>query len=255
MEWRKIPRTLFRKIHGAYEIGKMHGLQRLCRMALDRAGIIVRREGGFYELSLNDRIIFDKHESVMGLEFIAIRNEDELGSCEFPADDKWMKKDLAVRWLREAHCELLALKSKNRIVAYNWFWFSSMRVQFLDLVLALPDNTAYLSALYTMPEFRGKKIASHLKGFVLQYLYEHGYKHVFLIIEPENVASQKTNNKFGFREYQTVLFRRFIFIRYYRLKDCTTNKAKIFWSIMGKGLELWKIFSKFKTADAPSKLQ
>ena len=232
------------KIHKAQEYYEQHGVRKLTLYCFSRIGIIFKREGIFFELRIEDIVPYGGNTIGMDLEFVTIKKEDDFEQIEFPDDDEWMTKDGALQWLHEKDCMLLALKRKNNIVCYQWLEFARVSIPFLALKVYLPDDTAYSSALYTVSEYRGRGVASYLKALVLQYAQEQGYHRVFLGIEPDNVASQKVNKKFGFREYQAVLCRKFLFLRYYRLKDYDSNKIKVLWSVTGKVHELWKTFSK-----------
>jgi RimJ/RimL family protein N-acetyltransferase len=110
--------------------------------------------------------------------------------------------------------------------------------------VSIPDKVAYSLGMYTVPGFREKGLASKLRLRQLQFLKRHGYQRVFLAITPNNLASQKVSRKCGFKEYQTVIYRRILFLKYYCVKDYNTNKMKRFWYIQGIDQKLWKTFSK-----------
>ncbi len=137
----------------------------------------------------------------------------------------------------------LALKNKKKIVCYQWLQLKQIYSMILALTLSIPNTTAYLSALYTVPEYRGKGLASSLIALILKYLQEHRYQKAFVLIEPDNTASKRAYKKFGFKEYQTILHRRFLFLKYYGVKEYDTNRKKVFWHITKTDQELWKTFS------------
>jgi RimJ/RimL family protein N-acetyltransferase len=100
--------------------------------------------------------------------------------------------------------------------------------------------------LYTTPEFRGKGLASIIKLLQLQFLKEQGYQRVFNTIRSNNIASLKVDKKVGTKKYQTVIYRKIFFLKYYCVRDYDTNKRKRFWYIKGMDQKLWKHFSKIR---------
>ena len=95
-------------------------------------------------------------------------------------------------------------------------------------------------------------MVSHLDYYVWnnflahQYLKNKGYQSIFSLIDPDNIASQNVFIKNGYKKYQTIVYRRLLFLRYYLLKDCDTKQKKFFWHVKGIDHKLWNTFSKIQ---------
>ncbi len=96
----------------------------------------------------------------------------------------------------------------------------------------------------------GRGFASKAKPLVLRYFTRTGLSLFFLVVAPENSISQQVNKKVGFKEYQIVTYRKFlfrnsVFFKYYVVKDWTSWRRKVSWSNK-KAVqdEIWKAFSK-----------
>ena len=63
------------------------------------------------------------------------------------------------------------------------------------------NNTAYLSAFRTIPEFQGRGYFSILFKYMLNDLKEKGYTKVTLGVEPTEEKNKKIYNHYGFIEY------------------------------------------------------
>lgn len=238
-------RLIQAKMQRVREYYEKNGLWKLVFYLFSRIGIIIKREYIFFENNLQDIIPYKKNNSNFDLDFVWVKKKD-FEHFDFPSEDGWITKNRAFRRLTERNCILLALTNGNKIVCYIWCELTMAHIPILGLLVSIPDKTAYSLAMYTASEFRGKGLASKLKLLQLQFLKKHGYSRVFLVITPNNLASQKVNKKFGFKEYQTVIYRRILFLKYYCVKDYDTNKRKRFLYIKGIDLKLWKHFSKIR---------
>jgi len=159
--------------------------------------------------------------------------------------DGWFNKRTALKRLRK-DCVLLVKKIENRIIFFQWLELNNAFSPPIDLLFILPDHTAYKAYSYTLPEFRGRKIANKAKKETMKYLLERKYKNVLLIIAPENTPSIKVNKNSGFKEYQTIKYRKWLFLKYYRVKDWGTDRSRVFWRILRKDKTIWKTFSKIQ---------
>lgn len=155
----------------------------------------------------------------------------------------WFPKSRALRYLDEGHI-LLVLKDKGKVIFYQLLELNKVNIKVLEISAFIPADTAYTSYLYTLPEHRGKGVASKIKPFILKYLYDHGYRKVFNAIAPDNIPSQRVNEKAGLNPYQTVVYRRFLFLKLYRVKDFDTNKKRLFLRLGRTDKQMWKTFSK-----------
>jgi ribosomal protein S18 acetylase RimI-like enzyme len=234
------------KIQRIREYYKKYGIWKLVLYLFSRIGIIPKREYIFFEIELQDIIPYKKNNSNFGLDFVWVKKKD-FEHLNFPSEGGPLTKNEAFRRLTETNYILLALTSGNKIVCYIWCKLTTMvHIAVLDLLVSIPDKTAYAKDLYTAPEFRGKGLASKIKILQLQFLKKHGYQRVFNIIRSNNIASLKVDKKVGTKKYQIVIYRKILFLKYYCVRDYGTNKRKRFWYIKGIDQKLWKHFSKIR---------
>ena len=233
------------KIQSIREYYKKYGIWKLVLYLFSRIGIIPKREYNFFEVKLQDTIPYKKNNSNFDLDFVWVKKKN-FAHFDFPSDNGWITKNEALRRLSGTNCIFLALTKGNRIVCYISIEFNKAHITFFDLLVYIPDKTAYSFALYTVPEFRGKELASKIKLLQLQFLKEQGYQREFSVIRPNNIASQKVHKKLGYKEYQSVIYRKILFLKYYCVKDFDTNNRKRFWYIKGIDQKLWKHFSKIR---------
>jgi ribosomal protein S18 acetylase RimI-like enzyme len=230
-------------MHKIRENYEKYGLRILVFYLFSRIGIIIKREYIFFEIKLQDIIPYKKNNSNFDLDFFWVKKKD-FEYFKFPIEDGPLTKNEALRRLTETNYILLALANGNKIVCYVWCNLTMAHITILDLLVSIPDKTAYAKDMYTAPEFRGKGLASTLKLLQLQFLKKQGYQREFFVIRSNNIASQKVVKKSGYKEYQTVIYRKILFLKYYCVRDYDTNKRKRFWYIKGIDQKLWKHFSK-----------
>ena len=198
----------------------------------------------FYEIELN-YIIYPRLEDNIKYETVKIINEN-LEALDY--DDRCeMKKDEVRARLGLGYALFGAIKG-NAIISQQWIEFKEANLWFLGLTVCLTDRTAYISHLYTSPEYRNKGIASQIELHSLRYLKDSGYKQAIAVVEEGNVSAQTLYENFGFYPYQSVIYRRFlILLTYSTVKEYDTENKKrfmYFWLFRKKDKELLNIFSK-----------
>jgi len=203
--------------------------------------IYKKREFIFFELNINEKNFNLKNNDQTDLYYV--KSADIENKAQY--FDGWFKKRTAVKRLKKGSV-LLTKKSNNKMVFFQWIDSNDAYAPPLDLTFALPNHTAYMTYIYTLPEYRGRKIAKKAKLSALKYLQESQYKNVFLIIAPENIPSINVNKFAGFNEYQTVNYRRWLFVKYYLVKDWNSDLKCVFFRISKKDLTIWKTFSKIQ---------
>lgn len=233
------------KIQKTREYYKTYGLWQYILLFFERRGVIFKRVSIFFEINLENFPPYNANINTVSLDFVQV-NKKDFETLEFPDDSKWITKNIALRWLNERNCAFFALKDKNKIICYQLIEFKKANISLFELSETIPDKTVYSFALYTVPEYRGRGVALQLKLFVLQYLKEHGYQRAFLVIAPDNAASQTVNKKVGCKEYQIVIYRRLLFLKYYCVKDHDTLRKKRIWCFEKTELGLWNTFSKIE---------
>jgi RimJ/RimL family protein N-acetyltransferase len=240
MRGREIRTWIRVKLQNTREYYEKYGLWKSILHFFERIGLgYIKRSLIFFELNMEDWRPYQEKDPVT--DFVKVEKEDLAAVDEY--FDGWFDKEHAIRRLEAGHV-LFAIKHKGRMIFFQWLEFQKVEIPFLELSFCIPDKTACMAYIYTVPEFRGKGVASKAKPLVLDYLRQCGYQRVFLEISPKNPISQRVNKKFGFKEYQTVIFRKFSFLRYYSVKDYYTSQRRIFWHVRTAQQRLWNTFSK-----------
>ncbi|GAK56882.1 predicted acetyltransferase [Candidatus Vecturithrix granuli] len=234
----KMYQTIRTKYRNLYEYYQKYGLRKAIVLIIEYTGLFKKRVLVFFEQELQ---VHPTPNNDHDIELVRLEKKDIEPIDQYC--DGWFPKEEALRRLEQGRV-LLVVKDRETNTFYQWLEFSKVDIPYLDLSFSIPEHTACMAYIYTVPEYRGRGIASRAKLPVLQYLREHGYYRIFLMIKPDNAPSQRVNKKAGFKEYQTVFYLKLCFLKYYSVRDCETNRKKIFWGTTAVDQELWKTFSK-----------
>ena len=191
----------------------------------------------FFEINLAEAE--QRKEADQSLNLVNLKSQD----IPDEYNDEWYDSRLAKNKL-EQDSLLLALQENNRIIFSQWLGINNIHIPTLSLSFKIPATTAYMAYSFTQPEHRGKGIASRSKIHALNYLKDNGFQRVFLLIEPGNKPSIHVNRKAGFREYQLLTCRRILLLfKSHQVRDCVSNRQKLFWSIGKTDQQIWNLFS------------
>lgn len=201
----------------------------------------------FFELELQQTLFPPSDDQ--DVDFLKVESKDI--ECSEGYHDGWFDREQALQRLEEGHL-LFVVKDHQNIAFFQWIELYTSKIPSIEVSsFPLPEKTACMAYIFTKPEYRGRGYVSKAKPLVLHYLQEQGYHDVFLVIAPENTISQRVNKKVGFREYQTITYRKIFFrkavlLRYYWVKEYGTRRKKIFWCTSTSKIEpkLWNRFSK-----------
>lgn len=215
------------------------GLWKTVLRFIENMGVFKKRVFTFLEMELKDSI--SVQEQAPGIHLVRVGKEDleKVGKYLY----EWYEKKEALKHL-EAGNVLFTVKKGNKMIYFEWTEFKNIDLPYLGLSFFIPDGTAHNAYNYTVPEYRGKGIASRAKLLTLNYQRENGIRRAFCVIPPNNTVSLRLNKKVGFKEYQTVIYWRLLFLKYYCVKDFSTNSEKVFWGSGRATQELWRTFSK-----------
>ena len=196
---------------------KREGVLRTIVFAFKRMGFIFcRREMLFYRLDLNQF----QDDSKGSYSFrIATPEELQRRRDHYKGWDGWLGYDAILRRVQEGHL-LFLVEDGDKIVFSQWAEIREGALNWLDIHMSLPQNTAYTTFIHTAPEYRGKGIAYRTNREIFSYLKEQGFSRVVLAIDPSNTASVRLNTKLGFVNYQAVRYRRYAFVKCYRIREC-----------------------------------
>jgi GNAT superfamily N-acetyltransferase len=235
----EVHRWIQTKMDKTRDYYRKFGLWKTILNFFDRRGIFKRKVFIFLELELEDSI--SDQEPKSSVDLVRVGKEDLKNVDKYLYE--WFEKEEALKSL-EAGNVLLVVKDEEKMIFYQWLEFTKVDLPYLDLSFFIPDGTVYTAYMYTEPEYRRRGIASRAKPLMFNYLKENGFRRTLSIIASNNTESLRLNKKVGFKEYQTVIYWRLLFLKYYCVKDYPTGSQKVFWGSGRATQELWKTFSK-----------
>jgi ribosomal protein S18 acetylase RimI-like enzyme len=164
-------------------------------------------------------------------------------------NDGWYQKSDAITRLHKGH-RLFVLMENERMVYSMWAESQDVRIRWLNLRFDLPDRMIYCTASHTIPEFRNKGIARRLDLQIAQYFKKEGFDYAIGVVDPANTASRAVNGKLGVKEYQIVRYRRYGFVKYYRVSKMNSDLSKSFITCFASPRALWKTFFEAASHDS-----
>jgi RimJ/RimL family protein N-acetyltransferase len=125
-------------------------------------------------------------------------------------------RHFARRLARGRYC-FLALDGEH-LAAYCW---ASTQVEFdIDnLEIGLQPGDAYVDDAYTVPAYRRQGIQTAVHLYRLGYMRDLGCRRAILIVDVNNVASQRLIRKLGYQEADHLTFRRVLWKRTYHYQQ------------------------------------
>lgn len=160
--------------------------------------------------------------------------QDYIKRCGFT------KKEIIYRLQKSL--PLFILKENSKMVYFLWMEQKNATIKGFSMPLQLPQDIVYSSGAYTLPDYRGRGIASKIKKEVFHYLKEKGVKKVLAVDLPENTVALRINKKLGYKEYQTVTYKRYWYIRHYNVQKYNSRECKTFITLFKAPKDLWKTF-------------
>jgi GNAT superfamily N-acetyltransferase len=88
---------------------------------------------------------------------------------------------------------------EGRIVSACWSSAPPVQIEYLACESQLGDGDAYLYDKFTLPAYRGHRIANAVRVYQLQHLRQAGYRRAIGALVPENKTALRDNAKGGFR--------------------------------------------------------
>jgi RimJ/RimL family protein N-acetyltransferase len=196
----------------------------------------------FFELDLENSD-FKKKYGNSEYKFITL-NQDNYKNSEYIGWE--ISGNEALIRFQKGYILFAALKD-NILISQNWSEPNKAIIEGLKLKIYLPKSTIYTSRLYTIPDYRGKGLATKTKLYMLKSLKDYGFKKAFLIIEEGNKVSQAVNQKFGFEAYQKIRFYRFIyFLKVYIVREYNTNRKVSIIKIRKTDSKIFDMFTNIK---------
>jgi len=86
---------------------------------------------------------------------------------------------------------------KDRLVHFRWIFTWSLYLPYLHRTLLLSSSEVYVDEAYTIPELRGRGIATYMGHILRLALSERGFKRYSCAVASWNKAQQKLADKFG----------------------------------------------------------
>jgi len=150
------------------------------------------------------------------------------------------KKEIIYRLQRGLR--LFILKENSKMVYFLWMEQKNATIKGFSMPLQLPQDIVYNSGAYTLPDYRGKGIASKVKKEVFHSLKKEGVTKLLAVVMPENTRALRIDKKMGYKEYQTVTYKRYWYIRHYNVQKYNSRECKTFITLFKAPKDLWKTF-------------
>jgi ribosomal protein S18 acetylase RimI-like enzyme len=240
--WRKASMNMLDKlktgVHSAFQFYAKNGLLPFLKVSLFHLGFQwFDRTLIFLFVDLNS----ENTESARSHALSIFSAEDifELGD---KYDDGFFSRTKALSRLSVGH-RLFVLKEGQKMAFSLWvekegatiWWFN-------DLPLILPNTVAYMSAVYTSPEFRNRGIASKIKREVFGLLKNEGIARVIEVINPNNSIALRVDRRLGFKDYQVIRYRRYWFIRYYLIHKVNSDECRRLITMFRSPKNIWDAY-------------
>ncbi len=175
------------KENGAFEFIKK-ALKRICSF------VFWRRTLYFYEISGVPQTVLDPR---CPLEIRKGSSEDIDLIVNMLKDMDELVVRRRVKYLFDNRGELFLAFNEGRLAHISWLLYHpGIRESYFNVKLK-PDE-AYISSVYTHPEFRGKNIYPVVLQHILGYAVSRSKKRCFITTGPKHVASIKGIEKAGF---------------------------------------------------------
>ncbi len=162
------------------------------------SGLGVYRRLFLLERSLADPI--DETASAVRLD-IDLLTRDDVDECLALRPDSVRS---TIVELLEAGSLCFVARHDGRAVGTCWVAPDRPYTAFLDWELPLSAGDAYLFDAYTLPTYRGQRIAPAICAHQLRYCRDAGFRRAMRATSPENVSALRAHAKSGFRQVGVV---------------------------------------------------
>ena len=156
-------------------------------------------------------------------------------------NDGWFSKKESISRLQDGH-RLFVLKNNEKMIYCLWGQIKKITINWLDINLNIPESMICITGGYTLPEYRGKGIASKLKKEIFHKFKKEGYHHILGFVDPSNFTALKIDKKLCFKEYQTITYKRYGYFRKYIVQKFNSDERKTFITLFKAPKDIWKTF-------------
>lgn len=234
---KKISDSIFNKIDSLIFTYKIKGASGIIRALLRKLGTQIYAEKLlFFYLNLQSM----PDEPKLGNDFRKLKREEITDNLTF--NDGFHTKKEVLHRLNHGH--LLFVHERSAKLVY-FVWIEQKDIMIDYFTFDLPSDVVYLANEFTIPEFRGLGIATHIRKQIFQYLKNQGIKYIILVVNPKNKVALKLNKSCGFIEYQALSYSSFMYIRYYKVKSTKTGIQEKYISFYDCSGDIWKVFADF----------
>jgi ribosomal protein S18 acetylase RimI-like enzyme len=156
-------------------------------------------------------------------------------------NDGWFAKKEALSRLQNGH-RLFVFKEKETTIYFLWAETKKVTLNWLAMDLSIPEDMLYISGAFTLPEFRNRGIASKLKKEIFHFLKKEGIKKLIGVVIPSNTTALLIDKKLGFKEYQTITYKRYGYFRHYKVQKFNSGECKTFITLFKAPKDIWITF-------------
>ena len=165
---------------------------------------------------------YAKIETKIEVDFKLLQDDD------FPKiGGKFKKFNTNFGKMLESGNTCIIAETHGEFVHWTWVAFNEAFVTEIERKIRIESDSAYVYAVYTVPEYRGLGIAPKAMEKILSYLHERGNKKAYVLIRPNNFPALRYAHKVGFKKIGMIRFVKLCKLKLYRYKgetksDCDT---------------------------------
>lgn len=186
-------------------------------------GGIFRKETHFvFEKTLTEASVSTETLTNFDLRIIQ-RDELEKFASDFPKFDVTPFADADV---------CIVAKCDGNLVHWTFVAFDQAYVCEIERKICIDPNSAYLYAVYTVPNYRRLGIASNARARIFKYLHENGVQNVNILTRHNNFPMLRALQKESARKIGSITHFKIFNLNFYKLrgetKDDNKKLAKMF---------------------------
>jgi GNAT superfamily N-acetyltransferase len=187
-------------------------------IALKKVGNYLRRLIKLY-IFFNQKLIIYRKSLKNSLS--TIKPEIEVHSCM--ANQRDIPKLVHVTGLASKAVEqkfkngelCFVAKKEEEIIHYSWICFGSIYINEIEKEERFSDSTPIIYNVFTLPQYRGKKIYPYILSQEFKYLAQEGHSYVYIYTSANNKASIRGIKRAGFEVWQIIRYIKILGIKKY----------------------------------------
>lgn len=114
----------------------------------------------------------------------------------------------------------------GQVACYGWLSLQNEIDDSMGVKLCLQNGEGYLYDGFILPAFRGRGMFTFLQVWRLNYLKQRNCRIAYLIVDSDNLAAQRSDQKVGFIALRELCSVRIMMVTWHRNRQLTKLKAQ-----------------------------